>query len=51
MIQITNEMIERTRRITGLPANEVVDGMVRGTMPVYRRGGLASLKATRTRSI
>ena len=45
MIQIGNEAIERTRRITGLSADQVVDGIVKGTIPVYKRGGLASCKA------
>jgi hypothetical protein len=45
MIQIGNEAIERTRRITGLSADDVVDGIVKGTIPVYKRGGLASCKA------
>lgn len=49
MIQIANEAIERTRRITGLSQQEIMDGIVRGDMPLYKRGGLASLKAS-TRS-
>jgi hypothetical protein len=39
MIQIVNEAIERTHRITGLDHEAIVDGMVRGTIPIYRDGG------------
>ncbi len=49
MIQIVNEAVERTRRITGLSNQEIMDGIVRGTIPLYRRGGLATLR-DRTRS-
>jgi GNAT superfamily N-acetyltransferase len=39
MIQIVNEAIERTHRITGMDQDAIVDGMVRGNIPLYGEGG------------
>ncbi len=38
MIQIFNEMVERTSRLTGKTPEEVVDGFVTGSMPMYSGG-------------
>lgn len=39
MIQIVNEAIERTHRITGMDHDSIANGMVRGDIPLYGRGG------------
>lgn len=40
MIQIVNEAIERTSRLTGLSPEEVVEeGLVKGKRPLYAKGG------------
>jgi hypothetical protein len=40
MIQIVNEAIERTSRLTGLSPEEVVEeGLVKGRRPLYAKGG------------
>ena len=37
-----NDAIERTRRLTGMPRDEIVRrGLVRGEIPIYGLGGLA----------
>ena len=41
MMQHVNEMIERTSRITGKTTREVLDGFIRGTMPMYGMAGAA----------
>jgi hypothetical protein len=39
MIDIVNDAIERTSRLTGLSPEEVMDGIIRGDVPVYAEGG------------
>ena len=39
MIDIANDLIERTSRLTGLSPEEVVEGMVRANRPLYAKGG------------
>lgn len=41
MIQFVNEAIERTSAITGLTPKEVVQGMVKGTIPLFGIGAAA----------
>jgi hypothetical protein len=41
MIQIVNEAIERTHRITGMDHDSIVNGMVSGKIPLYGHGGSA----------
>lgn len=41
MIDIVNDAIERTSRMTGLEPDEVVQGMISAKRPLYARGGLA----------
>lgn len=44
MIDIVNDAIERTSRLTGLSPDEVVsEGIVQAKRPVYAQGGLAEL--------
>lgn len=41
MIEVVNEAIERTHRLTGMPKDEIVRrGLVRGEIPLYGMGGL-----------
>lgn len=40
MIDIVNQAIHRTSRVTGLSPDEVIAGMVSGRMPTYAKGGL-----------
>jgi hypothetical protein len=42
MIQNYNEAIYRTSRLTGLSPEKVLEGMARGTIPVYGMGGVAT---------
>jgi hypothetical protein len=47
MIQVVNEAVERTSRMTGLPPEEVVRrGLVRSEIPLYGVGGLGLLGLT-----
>lgn len=39
MIDIVNQAIHRTSRITGLDPDEVINGMIEGTMPTFAKGG------------
>jgi hypothetical protein len=39
MIQIVNEMIERTSRILNLPKEDVLRGFIRANMPMFSVGG------------
>jgi hypothetical protein len=41
MIEWVNEMIARTARITGKTQKEVLEGFIKGTMPMYGVGGAA----------
>lgn len=43
MIQHVNEAIERTSRVTGLPQDQVVRGMVRRQIPLYGAAGAGGL--------
>lgn len=43
MIQIVNEAIERTHRITGMEHDDIADGMVRGDIPLFGVGGHVGL--------
>jgi len=45
MIDIVNDAIERTSRLTGLEPDEVVQGMISAKRPLYARGGLAVKRA------
>lgn len=42
MIANINEAIYRTSRLTGLSPQQVLEGMARGTVPVYGMGGMAT---------
>jgi hypothetical protein len=47
MIQVVNEAIERTHRITGKPKADIVrDSLVKGTHPLYQAAGVAAGGAT-----
>jgi hypothetical protein len=39
MISHFNDMLERTSRVTGLPLDKVLDGFIRGNMPMYGLAG------------
>lgn len=39
MIEIVNDAVERTSRLTGLDPDEVVEGMVSAKRPLYAKGG------------
>jgi hypothetical protein len=44
MIQIVNDAIERTARLTGQSPDEVVEqALVKAKRPMYAEGGMASL--------
>lgn len=43
MIQFVNEAIERTSKITGLTPKEVVNGMVKGSIPIFGLTAAASM--------
>lgn len=43
MIQFINEAIERTSKITGLTPKEVVNGMVKGSIPIFGLTAAASM--------
>ena len=45
MIDIVNDAIERTSRLTGLEPDEVVQGMISAKRPLYAKGGLAVKRA------
>jgi hypothetical protein len=40
LIQIINEAIERTHRITGMPRAEVKRGLIRANIPILGAGGM-----------
>ena len=41
MIEWVNEMISRTSQVTGKTQKEVLEGFVKGNMPMYGAGGAA----------
>ena len=42
MVKWVNEMIERTVQVTGKTHDEVVEGFIRGNLPMYGAGGAAT---------
>jgi hypothetical protein len=40
MIQYINEMLERTHRVTGVPRDRVLRGLIRSNMPMFGIGGI-----------
>jgi hypothetical protein len=38
MIGVVNDTIERNHRLTGMPRNEILRGIIRGNIPIYGLG-------------